>query len=72
MTAATLQEGSPLPLAAANRPAVPEEVAKVVLFLASDDASYMNGAELAVDGGLTLGASKHMYGILAQLAQQQG
>jgi NAD(P)-dependent dehydrogenase (short-subunit alcohol dehydrogenase family) len=31
----------------------PEETAKAVLFLASDDASFINGAELFVDGGLT-------------------
>ncbi|GAA4278895.1 SDR family NAD(P)-dependent oxidoreductase [Aquimarina mytili] len=31
----------------------PEEVAKSALFLASDDASYINGVELEVDGGLS-------------------
>jgi NAD(P)-dependent dehydrogenase (short-subunit alcohol dehydrogenase family) len=31
----------------------PEDLAKAVLFLASDDSSYINAVELMVDGGLT-------------------
>jgi 3alpha(or 20beta)-hydroxysteroid dehydrogenase len=36
-----------------RRTGKPEEVSEVVLFLASDQASYVTGAEIAVDGGAT-------------------
>ena len=57
MTAALseeLQQGykSKIP---AGRFASPEEVAKVVRWLASDEASYISGAVIPVDGGLGMG-----------------
>jgi len=39
----------------AGRYATPEEVARVIVWLASDDAAYISGAVIPVDGGLGMG-----------------
>lgn len=48
---ALAQLSSAIPM---GRSAVPIEVVKVALFLVSDDASYVTGSTLVVDGGLSL------------------
>jgi len=44
----SFEDGIPL-----GRIAQPREIAQVALFLASDESSYVTGAEIAVDGGFT-------------------
>ena len=38
-----------------GRPAEPKEIAEAVAFLCSEEASYVNGTNFLVDGGMTLG-----------------
>jgi 3alpha(or 20beta)-hydroxysteroid dehydrogenase len=47
---AALGAPAPLPMARIGKP---EEVARMILFLASDASSYSTGAEFICDGGLT-------------------
>ena len=54
MTASTLSQDEQRALAAQvpmNRFAQPEEIAKVVLFLASDQNTYLTGQNIVMDGG---------------------
>lgn len=39
---------------AIRRPGTPEEVANMVLYLASDEAGWVTGATFAIDGGMTV------------------
>ncbi|CAH0299616.1 SDR family NAD(P)-dependent oxidoreductase [Roseomonas sp. CECT 9278] len=65
--ATPLTQAAPAGHIAANRHAIPlgreasaEEIAAVVVFLASEAASFMTGSEVAADGGLTTGGVAHM------------
>jgi NAD(P)-dependent dehydrogenase (short-subunit alcohol dehydrogenase family) len=48
----------------------PEEVASMVVYLASDDASFVNGAVFVIDGGLTVGPPR--FGLAEELAKPDG
>lgn len=52
------------------RPGYPEDIAAMALFLASDEASFVTGAAMAVDGGFTAGGS--MIPMLPQPAEWAG
>jgi 3-oxoacyl-[acyl-carrier protein] reductase len=52
MTAGLSQDGDLAGAIPAGRVGQPEEVASAVSFLVSDEAAYVNGATLSVDGGL--------------------
>jgi NAD(P)-dependent dehydrogenase (short-subunit alcohol dehydrogenase family) len=45
-----LKRGGQVPM---GRPALPEEIANAALFLISDEASFITGAAVPVDGGTT-------------------
>lgn len=43
---------------ALGRPGEPEDIARAALYLASDDAKYVTGTVLVVDGGWTAGFAR--------------
>jgi NAD(P)-dependent dehydrogenase (short-subunit alcohol dehydrogenase family) len=43
-----------------KKPGLPEDIARAALYLASDDAAFVTGTHLVVDGGITVG-SRHAW-----------
>jgi NAD(P)-dependent dehydrogenase (short-subunit alcohol dehydrogenase family) len=63
MGAASLERGPGRPYAewsALGRNGRAEELAAVVAFLSSDDASFISGCDILVDGGLVAGINQHL------------
>lgn len=55
-------EGVMLDRTPLGRLAKPEEIAAVIAFLLSEEAAYVNGAVIEVDGGVTAGFMTHQHG----------
>jgi NAD(P)-dependent dehydrogenase (short-subunit alcohol dehydrogenase family) len=53
-----------------RRSGTPEEAAAAIAFLCSDDASFVTGAMLMVDGGLTVQLSEHLAARQARYARE--
>jgi 3alpha(or 20beta)-hydroxysteroid dehydrogenase len=49
-----------------GRQGTPQETAKLMLFLACDDSSFITGAEIAIDGGYTAGGAVRMRAMLTK------
>jgi hypothetical protein len=60
-----LLEGIPL-----KRGAEPEEIASVIAFLASDDASYISGEDVFVDAGVRLWNGYYAFSLIVAAFQQ--
>ena len=53
-----------------RRTGVPNDIANAVMFLCSDEASFITGQALVVDGGLTIQLQEHLAVRLAKYAQE--
>lgn len=51
-----------------GRPAVPDDVARVVAFLVTDAAAYVSGSTVVVDGGQTAGMGRRMVDLMSEIA----
>ena len=49
-----IQEDAAASMVPLGRTGQPEDIANSILFLASDDSSYMTGSELVIDGGIIM------------------
>ena len=53
-----------------RRTGVPDDIANAVVFLCSDEASFVTGEDLTVDGGLTIQIQENFAGRIAQYVRE--